>query len=167
MAALIGGKEAGYLMSRKRILIIDGQGGGIGRLLTQSIKTEFPEVTVASVGTNVMATQAMIKAGADEAATGENAVLVGCRKADIITGPIGIIIADALMGEITPNMAVAVGQADAVRILLPVNQCDNIVVGIENNTISSLIKGCMDQIRNYLGTEQLITSGRNVWNYRK
>lgn len=141
-------------MNKKRILIIDGQGGGIGRMLTQNIKTEFPEVTVASVGTNVMATQAMIKAGADEAATGENAVLVGCRKADIITGPIGIIIADALMGEITPKMAVAVGQANAVRILLPVNQCGNIVVGIENNTISSLIKCCTDQIRKYLETEQ-------------
>ena len=119
-------------MKKTRILVIDGQGGGIGRQLTEGIKANFPDLLITAVGTNVMATQAMIKAGADEAATGENAVLVACKKADMIVGPIGIAIADSLMGEITPAMAAAVGQSAAVRILLPINQCGNRVVGIDN-----------------------------------
>ena len=137
-------------MKKKTIMIIDGQGGGIGKQLTQTIKERFPELFIRAVGTNVMATQAMIKAGADEAATGENAVIVGCKKADLIVGPIGIAIADSLMGEITPAMAVAVGQSNAPRILLPMNQCDNQVVGIENAGLSYLIRCCMDQIQKWI-----------------
>ena len=135
------------MKKRYTALIIDGQGGGIGRLLTQNIKEVFPELLVRAVGTNVMATQAMIKAGADEAATGENAVIVGCKKADLIIGPIGIVIADALMGEMTPAMARAVGQSSASRILIPINQCDNIIVGVENFSLSFLIRNCIEQIR--------------------
>lgn len=127
--------------------MIDGQGGGIGRQITQNIKENFPEMSVRAVGTNILATQAMIKSGADEAATGENAVIVGCRKADFIVGPIGIVIADSLMGEITPAMAVAIGQSNATRILLPVNQCDNQVVGVNNYSLSYLIRECMEMIR--------------------
>ena len=134
-------------MKRYTVLIIDGQGGGIGRLLTQNIKESFPELLVRAVGTNVMATQAMIKAGADEAATGENAVIVGCRKADLIIGPLGIVIADSLLGEITPAMAMAVGQSKAPRILIPINQCDNLVAGVENFSLSYLVRSCMDQLR--------------------
>ena len=134
-------------MNKYTVLIIDGQGGGIGRQLTQNIKENFPEITVRAVGTNVLATQAMMKSGADEAATGENAVIVGCRKADFIVGPIGIVIADSLMGEITPAMAAAVGQSNAVRFLLPVNQCDNQVVGVNNYSLSYLIRECMEMIR--------------------
>ena len=134
-------------MKQYTILIIDGQGGGIGRQLTQNIKENFPDVKVRAVGTNVIATQAMMKAGADEAATGENAVIVGCKKADFIVGPIGIAIADSLMGEITPAMAVAVGQSNAIRFLLPMNQCDNQIVGIENYSLSFLIRECIELIR--------------------
>ena len=134
-------------MNKYTVLVIDGQGGGIGRQLTQNIKENFPEITVRAVGTNVLATQAMMKSGADEAATGENAVIVGCRKADFIVGPIGIVIADSLMGEITPAMAAAVGQSNAVRFLLPVNQCDNQVVGVNNYSLSYLIRECMEMIR--------------------
>ena len=133
-------------MKELLILIIDGQGGGIGKQLTQNIKENFPEIKVRAIGTNVLATQAMLKAGADEASTGENAVIVGCRNADIIIGPIGIVIADSLMGEITPAMAIAVGQSKAVRILLPINQCDNKVVGVENFSLSFLIRNCLHQI---------------------
>lgn len=141
-------------MQKKKILIIDGQGGGIGKQLTQNIKSEFPDLQVLAVGTNVLATQSMIKAGADEAATGENAVIVGARKADIIVGPIGIVIADSLMGEITPNMAVAVGQSNAQRILLPVNQCDNRIAGVENYALSWLIRSCMEQIRSWISSAE-------------
>lgn len=134
-------------MKKYTVLVIDGQGGGIGRQITQNIKENFPEMSVRAVGTNILATQAMIKSGADEAATGENAVIVGCRKADFIVGPIGIVIADSLMGEITPAMAVAIGQSNATRILLPVNQCDNQVVGVNNYSLSYLIRECMEMIR--------------------
>ena len=137
-------------MKKRRILIVDGQGGGIGRQLAENIKSSFPDAIITAVGTNILATKAMMKAGADEAATGENAVLVACKKADIIVGPVGIVIADSLMGEITPKMAVAVGQASAIRILLPLNQCDNLVAGVENLTMSHLVKSCIDQIRQSL-----------------
>ena len=91
----------------------------------------------------------MLKAGADEAATGENSVMVGCRKADIIVGPIGIIIADALLGEVTPKMALAVSQSSAKRILIPFNHCDNIIVGIDDFSTGKLIKQAIDEIKKF------------------
>lgn len=129
------------------ILVIDGQGGGIGRQLVENIKKEFPAIKVTAVGTNVLATQAMLKAGADIGATGENAVVVGCRHADIILGPIGIVIVDSLYGEITSQMAIAVGQSQATRILLPMNLCSNYIVGIEKHTTSFLIEDCIHKIK--------------------
>ena len=104
-----------------KVLIIDGQGGKIGRALTESIKKYDESIHVLAIGTNSMATAAMIKGGADEAATGENPVVVCAPKVDVIMGPIGILVADALLGEVTPRMAVAVGQSDAQKILIPVN----------------------------------------------
>ena len=121
------------------VLIIDGQGGQLGGQIIKSLKANFEELDITAVGTNATATAAMLKAGADQAATGENPVIVACRKADVIVGPIGIVIADSLFGEITPNMAVAVGQADAVRILLPVNKCDNLVAGVSNAAMGNII----------------------------
>lgn len=100
------------------ILIIDAQ-GGIGRQLVAAIKEKVPKAVITAAGTNTVATAAMLKAGADHAATGENAVIVGCRKADIIIGPIGIVIADAMYGEITPSMALAVGQSLAKVFCCP------------------------------------------------
>ena len=111
------------------ILVIDGQGGGLGRQLVAAVKKAVPQAVVTAIGTNSAATSAMLKAGADRAATGENAVVVGCRRADVILGPIGIVMADALLGEITPAMAQAVAQSDARRILIPANRCDTLVVG--------------------------------------
>ena len=122
------------------ILVIDGQGGQLGGQLIKSLKMNFNNVKVMAVGTNATATATMLKAGADQAATGENPVIVMCRKADIIIGPIGIVIADALFGEITPQMAVAVGQADAVRILLPINKCDNLVAGIPDISTATILE---------------------------
>lgn len=129
------------------ILIIDAQGGGIGRQLVTSIKQNIPMASVIAVGTNSAATTAMLKAGADEAATGENAVIVGCRRADIIVGPIGIVIADSLLGEVTPGMALAVAQSRAKRILIPFNHCDNIIVGISEYNTASLIQHAISEIK--------------------
>ncbi len=128
------------------ILVIDAQGGGIGRQVVATVKRQFPEMTITAVGTNCIATSAMLKAGADLAATGENAIVVGCKKADIIIGPIGIVIADALLGEITPTMARAVGQSCARRILIPINHCDNIVVGVDDLGISKLMLCVVEQV---------------------
>ena len=125
------------------ILVIDGQGGQLGSQLIRAILSRFKRVKILAVGTNAIATAAMLKAGAHQASTGENPVLVACKKADVIVGPIGIVIADALFGEVTPSMAVAVGQADAVRILLPVNKCDNLVAGVSDLNLSALIEDVM------------------------
>jgi len=128
------------------ILVIDGQGGGLGRQLVSALKNALPEAEIMAVGTNSMATGAMLKAGADHAATGENAVIVACRKADVIVGPIGIVIADALLGEISPAMAAAVGQSDAKRVMIPVNHCDNIVVGVADTTVSALVQQAVERV---------------------
>lgn len=130
-----------------KILIIDAQGGGIGRQLVAVIKEKLPKAVITAVGTNTTATAAMLKAGADYAATGENAVIVNCRKAEVIIGPIGIVIADALLGEITPVMANAVAQSSAKRILIPVNHCDNIVVGVGDLSIRTLIQDVIEELR--------------------
>lgn len=129
------------------ILIIDAQGGGVGKQLVTAIKQNIPNVTITAVGTNSASTSAMLKAGADNAATGENAVIVGCRKADVIVGPIGIIIADSLLGEITPAMALAVSQSNAKRILIPFNHCDNIIVGVPDLNIGKLIQAAIEEIK--------------------
>lgn len=128
------------------ILIVDAQGGGIGKLLVGEIKKSIPGAVITAVGTNAVATTAMLKAGADKAATGENAVVVGCRKADAIVGPVGIVIADALLGEITPKMAVAIGQSTAVRILVPLNHCDNIVAGVGDVNLGSMVKNVVEEL---------------------
>ena len=129
---------------RLRITIIDGQGGGIGKQLITGIKANCASVVITAVGTNSIATSAMLKAG--NAATGENAVIVACRNADVIIGPIGIVIADSLFGEITPAMAVAVGQSSAKRILIPVNHCDNVVIGVPDLSIGKLLQCVIEQI---------------------
>ena len=122
------------------ILVIDAQGGGIGKQLVSAIKENIPSAVITAVGTNSAATSAMLKAGADNAATGENAVVVNSKKAEVIVGPIGFVIADALFGEITPVMAKAVAQSSAKRILIPINHCDNIVVGVSDLNIKKLIQ---------------------------
>ena len=132
------------------ILVIDGQGGQLGGQLIKSLKLHLEEINITAVGTNTTATATMLKAGATQAATGENPVIVACRKADIIIGPIGIVIADALFGEITPQMAVAVGQADAVRILLPVNKCDNLIAGVSDLNMTTIINDVVFKVKELL-----------------
>lgn len=130
------------------ILVIDAQGGGIGRAVVSELKKSFPEAEVIAVGTNSAATAAMLKAGADHAATGENSVIVCSKNADFIVGPMGIVIADAMYGEITPKMAVAVGQSKAERILIPINHCKNAIVGVQSFQIDSLIQSAVEEIKN-------------------
>lgn len=130
-----------------KVLIIDGQGGGLGRQLVAAVKEYDRSIEVLAVGTNSAATNAMLKAGADQAATGENSVAVASKKADVIMGPVGIVIADSMLGEITPRMAVAVGQSSAKRILIPVNLCDNIVVDVSDASMGRNVQSAVEALK--------------------
>ena len=145
-------KKMWYIVKKRternmRILVIDAQGGGVGKQLVFLIKQEIPGAFVTAVGTNTVATAAMLKAGADAGATGENPVVVACRTADIIAGPVGMIIPDAMLGEITPKMALAVSQSGAKRVLIPFDRCDNVIAGMPDLPISALIRDAVDKIR--------------------
>lgn len=128
------------------ILIIDGQGGNLGRQLTRRLREALPQADITAVGTNSTATENMLKGGADRAATGENAVVVNARRAKIIAGPLGIVIADALLGEVTPAMARAVGSSDAVRVLIPMNRCDTLVAGVAEKPMGELMDDAVGKI---------------------
>ena len=130
-----------------KVLVIDGQGGGLGRQLVAALSAQCPDIRLTAVGTNSLAANAMLKAGAQRAATGENAVVVNSRRADIIVGPIGIVIADALLGEITPAMAAAVCQSGAKRVLVPINHCENYVVGVPDQPVSQLVAAAAQKVK--------------------
>ena len=133
-----------------KVVVIDGQSGRMGQLLIDRMRNAGLSCEILAIGTNALSTAAMLKAGADAGATGENPVLVACRTADIIAGPIGILSADSLLGEITPAMAVAIGQSTAKKVLLLVNQCSNIVVGTQSLSLSKLMDEAVDLLRSML-----------------
>lgn len=128
------------------ILIIDGQGGKIGKLLIEGVREKLPQAEITAIGTNSIATANMLKASPDQAATGSNPVIVASETADVIAGPIGIVIADALIGEITAEMAVAVGRSKAKKVLIPLNKCDNVVAGVMPLSMNDLVSRAVEQI---------------------
>lgn len=130
-----------------KVIVVDGQGGLLGAQLIKEIAAQLPSVELTAIGTNAVATATMLKAGVKNAATGENPLVVACRRADVIVGPIGIVIADALLGEITPKMAEAVGQAEATRILIPMNKCGNYVAGVADYGLSTLIADAVAKLK--------------------
>lgn len=133
-------------MKKPTVLVIDGQGGRIGRLLVEQLASQAERYDIVAVGTNSVATSTMMKGGASRGGTGENAVVVNCRCADYIIGPFGIVLADAMMGEISPAMATAVGQSPAVRILIPLNLCNTFVAGLSFAAIKDLIALALDEL---------------------
>lgn len=133
-----------------KVVVIDGQGGNIGKQLVKSIKDNFDDVYIRAIGTNSSATANILKGGADEAATGENAVIVGCDIADIIVGPIGIIIPNALLGEVTEKMASAISKAKAEKVLIPLNKCDVLVAGIQNKSTGELLQDAINMINDII-----------------
>lgn len=139
-----------------RILIIDGQSGRVGACLAEELKNMglFERHEIIAVGTNALATAAMLKAGVTAAATGENAAVVQAQKADIITGPIGILMADSLLGEITETIAAAVGRSDAVKVPVPVNKCGCKIVGADNYSRTELIKAVAQEIAKLCGPDK-------------
>lgn len=136
-----------------KIVVIDGQGGRMGAALTERLVAALPKERIIAVGTNSIATAAMLKAGAAAGATGENPVAVNSADADIIVGPIGIVMADSLLGEITPGMAVAVARSRAVKVLLPVNRCNHIIVGAAALSAGELIDEAVQRVCELTGRQ--------------
>lgn len=134
-----------------KIVIIDGQGGKMGKMIVEQLKKDYPSLELIAIGTNSIATAAMMKAGVDYGATGENPVIVASKDADIIIGPIGIIIADSMLGEVTPAMATAIGQSKAAKILIPVNKCNTHIVGSQDLPMSDYIKLAVDSVKTVIG----------------
>ena len=130
----------------KKVVVIDGQGGKMGAALVSQLKAERSLCEIIAVGTNSAATASMLKAGADAAATGENPVLVCSADADIITGPIGIVNANALLGEITPKIASAISESRALKVLLPVSKCSLMVVGTQELSLSEYVRLAVQKI---------------------
>lgn len=133
-----------------KIIIIDGQGGKMGNAVVSQLKKSHPELEIIAIGTNSIATASMLKAGADFGATGENPAVINSRDADIIIGPIGIVIANSLFGEITPTMSEAIGSSKAHKILIPVNRCNHYVVGCENLTLAGYLAQVVIQVEKLL-----------------
>lgn len=123
-----------------KITIIDGQGGKMGKTVIEQLKKAHPGLELYAIGTNGIATTAMLKAGADFGATGENPVIVNAQDSDVIIGPIGIVFANSLLGEITPAIASAIGASKAYKILIPVNRCNHFIVGCENLSLTDYIR---------------------------
>lgn len=131
-----------------KVIIIDGQGGRMGKSVIEQLKINFPENKLIAIGTNSIATAAMLKGGADLGATGENPVIFNCKDADIIIGPIGIVLANALLGEVTPLMAQAVGESKAKKILIPINKCHSHIVGTRDLSLPEYVKLVVEQVGN-------------------
>ena len=129
------------------IMVVDAQGGGLGKQLITLIRKELPNVHIIAVGTNSVASSTMLRAGADEAATGENSVRVVSRKADVIIGPVGMVIADAMLGEITKEMACAIAQSPAKRIMIPFNNCNNYIAGTSEISTGKLIADAVSKLK--------------------
>ena len=133
-----------------KITIIDGQGGKLGKTIVEQLKKMHPEQELYAIGTNCLATSAMLKAGADYGATGENPCIVNAQDSDIIIGPVGIVVANALLGEITPAIATAIGASKAYKSLVPTNRCNHYVVGCNEVGISENIRLVCEKVDSLL-----------------
>ena len=138
-------------VSNMKIVVIDGQGGRLGRLLVEGVKERLPQAQVYALGTNNIATAAMLKAGADFGATGENPVVRGTADADAVLGPVGIVVAHSILGEVTPAMAEAVGGCRAKKFLIPMNSCGVVVAGVREQPLPSYVAQALDQMMQELG----------------
>ena len=133
-----------------KILVIDGQGGGVGKSLVENLKKRLPDQPILALGTNAMATAGMLKAGADQGATGESAIIYNCRDADLILGPIGIVLAYSMLGEVSPAIAQAVGESKAARILIPIGKCRTKIAGLGDVSLASAIESAVSEAISFL-----------------
>lgn len=132
-----------------RIAVVDGQGGGIGRAIVEKIKAAMPEAEVLALGTNSAATGQMLRAGADDGATGENAIVHNMKNVDVVVGVIAVINANSMMGELSPKMAEAIGESKAFKVLLPINRCNIHVVSVEDVPLSVHLDNAIKAIKNF------------------
>ena len=139
-------------MPRKpQIAVVDGQGGGVGKVLVERLRQTFGQaVKITALGTNSRATAEMLRAGADEGATGENAIVVGAGRADVITGVLAIVLANTLLGEVTPRMAEAIATSPAHKLLIPFSKCGVEIIGVAPDSLSGRIDQAVRQIGDYL-----------------
>ena len=125
----------------KNVVVIDGQGGGIGSTIIKKLREGYSEqIEIIALGTNAVATANMLKAGANRGASGQNAIVQTSRHADMIVGPISIVMANAMLGELTPSMAEAIASSSARKILIPLSQENVVVVGVSSNPLPKLIE---------------------------
>jgi prephenate dehydrogenase len=139
-----------------KLLVIDGQGGKMGKAIVEQLKAAFPSQSIIAVGTNSIATSTMLKAGADMGATGENPVIYNSKKADIIIGPIGIIAANSLLGEVTPRMADAVSCSQAVKILIPSSKCNSYVVSTKELSLAEYVSLAVEKVREHMAESRFL-----------
>ena len=137
-----------------RIAVIDGKGGGIGKALVEKIRVEFPTIEIIVLGTNSRATENMYKAGATDGASGENAIVVNAQGVDIIVGPIAILSANSMLGELTPKMAEAIGSSKAYKVLIPLNRCNIDVVSVAGKSLTEHIDNAVIAIRDRLANSK-------------
>ena len=130
-----------------KILVIDGQGGSLGKTIISRIIEEKIDAEIIAIGTNSTATQNMIKGNKTQGATGENPIVVNVEDADIIVGPMGILAANSMLGEITEKMALAISKSKAVKILIPYNKCKIVVAGVKDDTFQNYIEEAIEQIK--------------------
>jgi len=140
-----------------RVAVVDGQGGGIGKAIVEKLRQEMSsDIDIIALGTNSIATSFMLRAGANDGATGENAIVCNSGKVDIILGVIGIIAANSMLGEMTPLMAKAIAESPAKKILLPLNRCNIEIVGVnKNDTMPSLIDKVVQSVKEQLALTKL------------
>ncbi len=134
-----------------KIAVIDGQGGGIGKALVEKLRQELPPDTeIIALGTNAVAASLMLKAGANEGASGENAIIYNASKVDIIVGAIGIIIANSMLGEFSPAMALAISESPARKVIIPLNRCNVEITGVKNEPLPHHIESAVNVVKNYI-----------------
>ncbi|MEN8907513.1 MAG: DUF3842 family protein [Clostridiales bacterium] len=137
-----------------KIAVVDGQGGGIGKIIVEKLRIAFGDtIKIIALGTNALAVSLMIKAGADEGASGENAIIYSASKVNIIMGPIGIIVANSMLGELTPKMSSAISESNADKILIPVNKCNLHIANVKDDNISSHIENAIELIEKIAGAD--------------
>ena len=134
-----------------KIVVIDGQGGRLGKLLVERVRERMPQAEIYAIGTNALATASMLKAGADFGATGENPVIRAVMDADGVLGPVGIVVANAILGEVTPAMAEAVGSCRGKKFLVPMNNCGVVVAGVSEQPLSAYVASAVEALAAELG----------------
>lgn len=139
---------------KMQIMVVDGQGGGIGKTVIDTLRKKLgDDLEIIALGTNALATSAMLKAGANEGATGENAIVVCAPKADVIIGSIAILAANSMLGELTPAMAKAIAESPAKKVLIPLNRCQIYVMGVTNSPLPHYVENVVKFIQNMMKGE--------------